>query len=145
MLVLFFIQIVCGLIAVYVKIPEFSYIRKTQWLYGFFRLTFLISLVIAGVGRALSYDVKWSLEQGAPQESATQKVEKKQASYERLLLGVNLRMASGSDLKTVLPDYLYECFQRRRRVVFLCRGKEEKLHWQMTLTCLLYTSPSPRD
>ena len=28
MLVLFFIQIVCGLIAVYVKIPEFSYIRK---------------------------------------------------------------------------------------------------------------------
>mgnify|MGYP006936159375 CR=1 FL=1 len=69
----------------YVKIPEFSYIRKTQWLYGFFRLTFLISLVMAGVGRALSYDVKWSLEQGAPQESATQKVEKKQASYERLL------------------------------------------------------------
>lgn len=63
MLVLFFIQIVCGLIAVYVKIPEFSYIRKTQWLYGFFRLTFLISLVMAGVGRALSYDVKWSLEQ----------------------------------------------------------------------------------
>lgn len=76
MLVLFFIQIVCGLIAVYVKIPEFSYIRKTQWLYGFFRLTFLISLVMAGVGRALSYDVKWSLEQGAPQESATQKAEK---------------------------------------------------------------------
>ena len=137
MLVLFFIQIVCGLIAVYVKIPEFSYIRKTQWLYGFFRLTFLISLVMAGVGRALSYDVKWSLEQGAPQESATQKAEKKQASYERLLLGVNLRMASGSDLKMVLPDYLYECFQRRRRVVFLCRGKEEKLHWQMTLTDML--------
>lgn len=137
MLVLFFIQIVCGLIAVYVKIPEFSYIRKTQWLYGFFRLTFLISLVMAGVGRALSYDVKWSLEQGAPQESATQKAEKKQASYERLLLGVNLRVASGSDLKMVLPDYLYECFQRRHRVVFLCRGKEEKLHWQMTLTDML--------
>lgn len=36
MLVLFFIQIVCGLIAVYVKIPEFSYIRKTQWLYWLF-------------------------------------------------------------------------------------------------------------
>lgn len=137
MLVLFFIQIVCGLIAVYVKIPEFSYIRKTQWLYGFFRLTFLISLVMAGVGRALSYDVKWSLEQGAPQESAPQKAEKKQASYERLLLGVNLRVASGSDLKMVLPDYLYECFQRRHRVVFLCRGKEEKLHWQMTLTDML--------
>ena len=137
MLVLFFIQIVCGLIAVYVKIPEFSYIRKTQWLYGFFRLTFLISLVMAGVGRALSYDVKWSLEQGAPQESVTQKAEKKQASYERLLLGVNLRVASGSDLKMVLPDYLYECFQRRHRVVFLCRGKEEKLHWQMTLTDML--------
>ena len=97
----------------------------------------MISLVMAGVGRALSYDVKWSLEQGAPQESATQKAEKKQASYERLLLGVNLRVASRSDLKMVLPDYLYECFQRRHRVVFLCRGKEEKLHWQMTLTDML--------
>ena len=80
----------------------------------------------------------WSLEQGAPQESATQKAEKKkQASYDRLFLGVNLRVASGGDLKMVLPDYLYECFQRRRRVVFLCRGKEEKLHWQMTLTDML--------
>lgn len=26
---------------------------------------------------------------------------------------------------------------RTRRVVFLCRGKEEKLHWQMTLTDML--------
>ena len=52
-------------------------------------------------------------------------------------MGVNLRVASGSDLKMVLPDYLYECFQRRHRVVFLCRGKEEKLHWQMTLTDML--------
>ena len=61
----------------------------------------------------------------------------KASTYEQLLLGVNLRAASGSDLKMVLPDYLYECFQRRRRVVFLCRGKEEKLHWQMTLTDML--------
>ena len=54
LLVLFFIQIVCGLIAVYVKIPEFSYIRKTQWLYGFFRLTFLISLVMAVLAEHLA-------------------------------------------------------------------------------------------
>ena len=74
----------------------------------------------------LAYQTKWRIQP-----------EKKQASYERLLLGVNLRVASGSDLKMVLPDYLYECFKRRHRVVFLCRGKEEKLHWQMTLTDML--------
>ena len=64
-------------------------------------------------------------EQGAPQESATQKAEKKQASYERLLLGVNLRVASRSDLKMVLPDYLYECFQRRHRVVFYAEERRK--------------------
>ena len=40
MLVLFFIQIVCGLIAVYVKIPEFSYIRKHSGYTAFLGLRF---------------------------------------------------------------------------------------------------------
>lgn len=150
LLILLFVEIVCGFIGVYLKIPDFSYGRKTQWAYGFFRVPILLSLVSVSFARALSYDAKRELEirtslenttgiKAKTQKNADQNQDENagRTAYERLLRGTNMRAPEGCNLTTFLPDYLYECFQRRRRVVVLCSNTGEADAWRVSLEHML--------
>lgn len=150
LLILFFVEIVCGFIAAYLKIPNFSYGRKIQWAYGFFRVPILLSLVSVSLARALSYDAKRALEvRPAPEstdrtkakahKNATQNQEENAGctAYRRLLQGMSMRAPKDCDLTSFLPDYLYECFQRRRRVIILCNSKDDIDAWHTSLKRML--------
>lgn len=150
LLVLLFIEIVCGFIGVYLKIPNFSYGRKTQWAYGFFRMPILLSLVSVSFARALSYDAKRALEVRSSSENtagtkakAHKNADQNQdenvgrTAYGRLLRGASMRAPKDCDLTLFLPDYLYECFQRRRRVIVLCSSKDDADAWHTSLKRML--------
>ena len=147
-LVVLFLETVCGFIAVYVKIPNFSYGRKTQWVYGFFRMPILVSLVSVSFARALSYDAKRSLEvvplskdteetTARKNAAQSQKEEESCSAYGKLLIGTSMRAPKDCELSSFLPDYLYECFQRRRRVIVLCSNKEDAQAWCVSLKRML--------
>lgn len=149
-LVVLFLETVCGFIAVYLKIPNFSYGRKTQWAYGFFRVPILLSLVCVSIARALSYDAKRALEVRPSSESidgakakahknADQNQEENagRTAYKRLLQGTSMRAPKDCELSSFLPDYLYECFQRRRRVIVLCNSKDDADAWHTSLKHML--------
>ena len=150
LLILLFLEIVCGFIAVYLKIPNFSYGRKTQWAYGFFRVPILLSLVSVSFARALSYDAKRELEVRPSSErtdgtkakihkNADQNQEENagRIAYGRLLRGTSMRAPKDCDLTSFLPDYLYECFQRRHRVIVLCSSKDNADTWRVSLKQML--------
>ena len=150
LLILLFVEIVCGFIAVYLKIPNFSYGRKTQWAYGFFQVPILLSLVSVSLARALSYDAKRALEVRTSSEStagtktkahknADQNQEENAGhiAYGKLLRGASMRAPKDCDLTSFLPDYLYECFQRRRRVIVLCNSKDDADAWHTSLKRIL--------
>lgn len=164
-IVIFLLQSILGLVGVYLKLPNFlnesfSYERKLAWLHGFFRLPCLLSIITASAATAFQYDAKRSLvvDAFAENESKKQSLQtnsqkenlkknslsyqhlkkssEEGASYKALLQGNSMRVKKEGTLSEFLPDYLYECFRKRRRVLVLCDEKE-KGAWHAKLEKML--------
>lgn len=161
---LFLLQSILGVISVYLELPSlnkfYSYERKLAWLYGFFRLPCLLSIITASAATAFQYDAKRSLvvesfaenefkkndlqnnlqKENLKKNSLSyphlKKSSEESISYKALLQGDSMRVRGEDTFPAFLPDYLYECFRNRRRVLVLCDEKE-KGAWHAKLEKLL--------
>lgn len=148
--VLFLLQSILGIVSVYLELPSlgefYSYEGKLAWLHGFFRLPCLLSVIMASASATFRYDAKRSLvvdslaENGAEESKLKENMEKnslshkhlkkrskESAAYKALLQGDSMRVKKEDTLSDFLPDYLYECFRNRRRVLVLCRENEKSV------------------
>lgn len=139
LVVLFAVQAIAGLVAVFFDIPGVSHQRQLQWAYGFWSLPAVLWFPFATAASALSYDPKRALEPVMEQIACTKKTEEENCEQDiaaRLSQGNCMRVEASGDL-SFLTDYLYECFQKRRRVIVLCGTKESADAWRETLRSML--------
>lgn len=128
-------EALAGTAALFVRLPFLQGKTGAQTVSGWFLWPALLWMVTAAAAGSFTYRPQHALETEEVKKPQKRNREAEKELLCRLAEGACIRVEQGA-ADDFLADYLYECFQKRRRVLVLCENGKVRW-WQQHLETLL--------